>query len=313
MTLPIRPPALAAGDVVGVVAPSSPVMADRLSAGVHVLERWGLRVRVGDHVLARAHDDILAGSDDQRARDLEQAWTAPDVRAVFCARGGYGAERLIDHLDWTAMAAAGPKVLVGSSDVTALHTVWGRRLGLVTLFGPMTASELFAGDGADEPSREFLRDLLFTPATVDRVVAEGPCPATRADLGQAVRGRLVGGTLSLVAAAIGTPDSTPARSAVAFLEDVGEQPYRIDRLLTQLLRSGWFDAVRGVALGSFHDCGDVAAVVEDRLGPLGIPVVAGFPVGHGHRQLTLPLGLDVELVPRRGELRFSRPPLAPRH
>ena len=305
-----RPPQLHRGDVVAVVAPSSPVPRALLASGVDVLTHWGLRVRIGEHVHERAHDDILAGSDSARAHDLHTAWTDPDVRAVFCARGGYGSGRLLDLLDWSALAAAGPKLLVGASDVTALHQAWAKRLGLVTLFGPMPASELFAGPAADGPSRQFLHDVLFAPRTVTEGVAcdgERPTPGTAS----LVSGRLVGGTLTLLATALGTPDSVAAADSIALLEDVGEAPYRVDRMLSQLLRAGWFDGVRGIALGSFHECGDVRAVISDRLEPLGVPLVAGFPIGHGVRQLTVPLGQVVELDPGRGRLRFSQPPLLP--
>ena len=162
------------GDRVAVVAPSGPVVPERLERGVAVLESWGLEVVVGRHALARRRH--LAGTDEERAEDLQRAWCDPAVRAVLCARGGSGAARIVDRLDWAAMRAAGPRVLVGFSDATVLHQAVANRLGLSTLFGPMAATEVFAGadagDVADSVSVQRLRTTLFEPQR-GRVLAEG--------------------------------------------------------------------------------------------------------------------------------------------
>lgn len=301
-----RPGRLRRGDTVAVVAPSGPVDPERLAAGCAVLRDLGLDVVVGEHALARV--DLaesapvppgwqgLAGADADRAADLRDAWCDPAVRAVLCARGGYGATRLLDHLDWAALAAAtaayGPKILHGSSDITALHVVFGRRFGVTTSFGPMVASLL--------AERE--------PLTVDHARAAlfgggEPVPGRRALAGGCAEGPLTGGNLSLLAALAGTPYAAPpATGRIAFIEDVTEEPYRIDRMLGQLLQAGWFDGVAGIALGSWIDCGSPAeldAVFRARLGPLGVPILAGLPVGHGSPQLTVELGARVRLDARR--------------
>jgi muramoyltetrapeptide carboxypeptidase len=275
-------------------------MGERLDRGVATLQSWGLTVQVMPHARQRAAGGMFAGTDAQRAADLEQAWCEPMVRAVFCARGGYGASRVIDHVPWDRMRDQPARWLVGSSDVTALHEAVSHRLGLSTLYGPMIASEVFAGDHPNQESVERLQSCLFTgargltvPATSPLVLATGTA-----------FGPVVGGNLALVVAGIGTPDSVRAAHSLAFLEDVGEQPYRVDRMLTQLLRSGWFDSVRGVALGSFVDCGQVEPVLRDRLGGLGVPVLGGLPVGHGPEQHTLPLGGDATLDTESGTLTF---------
>jgi muramoyltetrapeptide carboxypeptidase len=217
------------------------------------------------------------------------AWTDPAVRAVVCARGGYGAGRLLPLLDWDALAAAGPKLLHGSSDVTALHAAFGHRLGLVTSFGPMPANHLLGGEHADAESLDHLHRSLMAPASLP------PLPGTHALHPGRATGRLTGGNLSLLAALLGTPWAPPpATGCVAFLEDVGELPYRVDRLLTQLIHAGWFDGVAGVALGSWDGCGDdVEETLAERVAPFGVPILAGLPVGHGRPQLTVPLGADV--------------------
>ena len=224
-----------------------------------MLRGWDLDVVVGPHALERRRH--LAGTDEHRAADLQAAWCDPAVRAVLCARGGSGAPRMVDLLDWDAMRAAGPRVLVGFSDVTALHQAFATRLGLVTLYGPMAAA-----------------DVDSSGTTPDAVGAAPP--------GHAVRPR--SRPASSQAAACGPGGRTrprrhsrrhprPARhrpsaprapagaGAGAVIEDVGEPAYRIDRMLTQLLRTGWFDGVAGIVLGSWGDCGPDAEPLVERL------------------------------------------------
>ncbi|GAA1815209.1 LD-carboxypeptidase [Actinomadura chokoriensis] len=304
------------GDTVAVIAPSGPADPARLEAGCAALRGLGLDAVVGEHALDRVNLGApgpvrdgwhgLAGRDADRAADLQDAWCDPRVRAVVCARGGYGATRVLDHLDWDALAAAAdasaePKILHGSSDVTALHAAFGTRLGVTTSFGPMPAGVL-AEDRPDGDTLAALRAALFGgPVTL---------PGTHALRPGRAEGPLTGGTLSLLTALLGTPYAPPpAAGRVVFLEDVTEAPYRIDRMLVQLLQAGWFDGAAGIALGSWRDCGDPAeldAVFAARLGPLGVPVLAGVPAGHGPRQLTLELGAPAVLTAS------PRPPHDPR-
>ncbi|GAA2207915.1 LD-carboxypeptidase [Nonomuraea monospora] len=289
------------GDTVAVVSPSGPANAVLLKRGIQRLESLGLKVIAGEHVLARQGLDYLAGDDAARAADLQAAWCDPAVSGVFCSRGGYGAARLLGLLDWDAMREAGPKVLLGSSDITALHNAFAIELGVPTLHGPMAACDVIAGDenGPEPQTWESLRAALFgTPGTVtgDRVLAPG-----RAE------GVVRGGNLSLIASMCGTRWQPSFDGAIAFLEDVGEEPYRIDRMLTQLLQAGVFDGVRGIALGSWVKCGDPYPVLEDRLKPLGVPIVAGLPVGHGSPQHSVWFnvlgGIDTESCSLSGVMR----------
>jgi muramoyltetrapeptide carboxypeptidase len=287
-----------------VVATSGTLVAERLDRGVATLRSWGLDVMVGPHALERRRH--LAGTDEQRAADLQQAWCDPATRAVVCARGGSGAARIVDRLDWDAMRAAGPRVLVGFSDVTVLHQAVATRLGLVTLLGPMAATEAFAGQLPDDWSVRRLRTTLFEPGSV-QVLAEGDL---RREVGGTARGVLVGGTLALLANTVGTPEHRPARGGLAVLEDVAEPAYRIDSMLSQLLRTGWFDGVRGIVLGSWLDCGPEAReTLVERLAPLGVPMVSGLPFGHAVPQLTVPLGVEAVLDADAGSLRLVQPAL----
>jgi muramoyltetrapeptide carboxypeptidase len=301
----IRAPRLSGGDRVAVVAPAGPVPPERLDAGLAVLESWGLDVRLMEH--ARGTDPrfgYLAADDAARAADLTQAWCDPDVRAVFCARGGYGVQRMVDLLDWESLAAAGPKVLVGFSDVTALHQAFAARLGLSTIHGPVVSSL----GGGDHESREHLRTLLFEPAAGASLTSAPGLPLVpgRAD------GVLVGGNVALLAAEVGTRNSLRATASIAVLEEVGEEQYRLDRLFTQLLRTGWFDGVRGIVLGDFTDCASPEAVqdlVMDRLAPLGVPVLWGAAIGHEQRNLAFPFGVPATLDADAGTLVLREPAL----
>ncbi len=302
-----RPRRLAPGARVAVVAPSGPVPEERLEAGLDVLRGWDLDPVVGPHVLS-THSELsyLAGSDRERAADLQAAWCDPSVSAVFCARGGYGVQRMVDQLDWDAMRAAGPKVFVGYSDITALHEAFATRLGLVTLYGPMTAAADFIKNAR---AQDHLRATLFTPESVRTISAGRTLMPGRA------AGVTLGGCLCLLAADLGTPYARPgARGGLLCLEDIGEEDYRLDRMLTQLLRSGWLDGVAGVLLGSWEECGPydgVRAVFADRLGELGVPVVEESGFGHCDGALTVPLGVPAVLDagPDGAELRLEVPAL----
>ncbi|MGV4888192.1 S66 peptidase family protein [Streptomyces viridosporus] len=304
---PLRRPArLAPGARVAVVAPSGPVPEERLRAGLEVLRDWGLDPVVAPHVLDRhGAFGYLAGADADRAADLQSAWCDPAVDAVVCARGGYGVQRMVDLLDWTAMRAAGPKVFVGFSDITALHEAFAVRLGLVTLHGPMAAGVDFTKNAR---AQDHLRATLFAPETVRTVRSDG----TALVPGRA-RGVTLGGCLSLLAADLGTPHARPgARGGLLCLEDVGEETYRLDRCLTQLLRAGWLDGVSGLLLGSWAQCEPydrVRALLADRLGGLGVPVAEQFGFGHCDDALTVPFGVTAELDADAGTLTLDEPAL----
>ncbi|MET9382817.1 LD-carboxypeptidase [Streptomyces sp. NPDC002928] len=302
----LRPSRLAPGARVAVVAPSGPVAEERLQAGLDVLRGWDLDPVVAPHVLDRHCElNYLAGTDADRAADLQDAWCDPSVDAVLCARGGYGAQRMVDLLDWAAMRAAGPKVFVGFSDITVLHQAFATRLDLVTLHGPAAAGVDFIKNAR---AQEHLRATLFAPETVRTLTSGGGALSP----GRA-RGVTLGGCLSMLASDLGTPHAhSDAGGGLLMLEDVGERAYRIDRTLTQLLRTGWLDGVAGIALGSWAGCGpydEVRAVLADRLGGLGVPVVEELGFGHGEGALTVPFGVSAELDADAGTLTLDEPAL----
>ncbi|MFF7971506.1 LD-carboxypeptidase [Streptomyces sp. NPDC007905] len=302
----LRPARLAPGARVAVVATSGPVPEERLQAGLDVLRGWDLDPVAAPHVLDR-HGEFpyLAGTDADRAADFQNAWCDPAMDAVLCARGGYGAQRMIDLLDWEAMRAAGPKVFVGFSDLTVLHEAFATRLGLATLHGPMAAGIDFI---KNERAQKHLWATLFAPETVRTITSGG----TALVPGRA-RGVTLGGCLSLLAAERGAPHARPcARGGLLCLEDVGEETYRLDRYLTQLLRAGWLEGVRGVLLGSWERCDPyerLRPMLADRLGPLGVPVVEDFGFGHCAGGLTIPFGVAAELDANAGTLTLDEPAL----
>ncbi|WP_282693572.1 LD-carboxypeptidase [Streptomyces sp. CC208A] len=295
------------GDRIAVVAPSGPVPEDRLLPGLDLLRGWGLEPVVAPHVLdthpALGH---LAGADRARARDLTEAYGDPSVAAVICARGGYGAQRMVDLVDWSVIRAAGPKAFIGYSDVTALHEAFAVRAGFATLHGPMVATAAFL---TEPRTRESLRATLFEPETVRTLGAGTASPLVP---GRAA-GITLGGCVSLLAADLATPRARPsARGGLLLLEDTGEEPYRLDRILTQLLRSGLLDGVAGIALGSWEECGpyeEVRAVLADRLGGLGVPVVEELGFGHRPTAPTVPLGIPAVLDADAGTLTLDVPAL----
>lgn len=297
---------LASGDRVHLIAASGPTDDAGYAFAVRTLESWGLEVVPGAHVRA-VHPDYpyLAGTDEQRAADLTAAWCDPDASAVICLRGGYGAMRLLDSLDFPLLGSHAlrpdgrPKLLAGCSDVTALHQAWAHHLRVPTLFCPMVGNAVFRTSTAIAAD---VRSWLFAPwrgRTVSGPAARTLVPTAP---GAPVRARLTGGNLSLLAASLGAPENpvpgTEARGIV-LLEDVDEELYRLDNLMLQLTRSGWLSGAQAVVLGSWEDCGPLDAVeplMRDTLADLGVPVVWELGFGHAPDALSVPLGVTAELT-----------------
>ncbi|MDT0301002.1 S66 peptidase family protein [Streptomonospora wellingtoniae] len=303
-----RGPRLRPGDAVSVVAPCSPAAGGALESALSVLRGWGLETAEGAHLRGR-HPRLpyLAGTDDERAADLQRAWLDPRTSAVLCARGGDGAHRVLDRLDFAAMRRAPAKTLVGFSDVTALHEAFAVELGAATLHGPVVALESFTEDAV---AAAHLRTALFEPEAAAVLTA----PGAETLVGGTAHGVTVGGNLSVLNDSLAAPHSRPsARGGLVLLEDVGEDVSRIDRMLTQLLRSGWLEGAAGVLLGSWERCTPDAAALRtlmlERLAPLGVPVVGEFGFGHRAAQITVPLGAEATLDADARTLTLDRPAL----
>ena len=269
---------------VAVTAFSSPFEVERFQAGIERVERLGVRVRVDDEVYAR--ENFLAGDDDHRAAHLTALLSDAEVDLIWLARGGYGSLRLLGRID-PALVNKSPKKLLGFSDATAMLGMWAA-WGGPALHGPVVTqvAEL------DEPSLIVLAEVLKGGEPPDTVTGKESIG------GGVAEGKLMGGNLATLGSLCGTPFFPDLRGAVLLLEDVSEVPYKLDRLLTQLILSGGLEGVTGVALGSFSNCGDeqdVKAVFSERLGNLGVPIVWGLPMGHGPTNLVTPLGRRVRL------------------
>ncbi|HTJ36156.1 MAG TPA: LD-carboxypeptidase [Dactylosporangium sp.] len=280
--------ALEPGDIVRLVSPSGPAAPERVDRGVELLEGWGLRAEPAPHVLDRR--GYLGGTDDARLDDLNAALADPRVRAVICTRGGYGVQRIVDGVRFGE-----PKPIVGFSDITALQLAAWRHGRWPSVHGPGGA---WLDARTPAASAESLRRALMTggPLTVHGTPTPG---------GGRAEGVLLGGNLAMLVSTIGTADLPDLDGAVLLLEDVGEAPYRIDRMLTQLLRSGALAGVRGIALGQFTECagtGSAEDVLAERLGGLGVPVLAGLPIGHGEGQETVVVGAPAVLDAGAGTL-----------
>ncbi|HSJ44917.1 MAG TPA: LD-carboxypeptidase [Euzebyales bacterium] len=295
-----HPPALRRGDTVALVSPCGPVLDHALlDDGIALLGSWGLDVVEGAHV--RGSAGHLAGSDAQRAADLNTAIAHPDVRAVWAARGGYGLTRILDRIDWDALTAD-PPLIVGFSDVSALLVAAWRRAGLVTVHGHVIGRLPLQPPAAVAQ----LRALLFGHGGTEPLTGV-PLDGAARDV---VHGPLIGGNLTVLAALAGTRDQVDATGCVLLLEEVAEAPYRVDRLLTQLRHSGAFDGVAGVAVGAPVQCdppaarpsGTFADVLADRLGDLEVPVVTDVPIGHMPDQRAVLHGGEVTLDGRDGTL-----------
>jgi muramoyltetrapeptide carboxypeptidase len=301
-----RPRALKPGDRVAVLCVSGPVEPGALAAGLDALRFAGL-----DPVTyPSAHDPgtmrrYLAGDDAMRAGDLRSALTDPGIAGIMFARGGYGAQRTLEAMDWDGLAGIRPKVVAGYSDITAVLEAVAVRLGWASVFGPMVAIR----EGAAHYSFGSLLRTLMRPgqATVIQY------PQAVAVVPGAARGVTTGGTLSLLVSSLGTGTSRPARDGIVLLEDVGEEDYRIDRMLTQLRRSGYLDGVAGIVAGTFTDCGPPEAIQDiltERLAPLGVPMIAGANVGHGGQVQAFPYGIAAEFDAGAATLRLLEPPLS---
>jgi muramoyltetrapeptide carboxypeptidase len=287
------PRALQPGDCIGLIAPASPVKREALIEGAAALEALGFRV----HYTPRIFDTerYLAGSDVARAEELHAMFADPEIKAIFCARGGYGSQRLIPHLD-PELIMANPKLFLGYSDVTSLLIYFYQRCGLVTLHGPAVAGDI-THTLAPEVASQLMG--LVTGNLADMQLPPGDLTVVRP--GEAA-GRLIGGCLSLFVCAIGTPFQPETRDTILFLEDRGERYYAIDRMLTYLKLAGVLQGVRGVVFGEIEPVAadrdrpyGVVEVIADVLGDLDVPVLYGLQAGHCPQSLTLPFGTQVAI------------------
>lgn len=289
------------GDRVRFVSPASTPTREGVRRGVELLTSWGLKVEVGEHVFDKV--SYLAGSDDDRLADLNAAIRDPGVRAVFATRGGKGAYRIVDGVDFEA-ARRDPKLVVGFSEITILHLALWQRCGLVGLHGPMVNwfDEYTGADSADA-----LRNAVMTAEQI--VLKQDPNELTSAvTIAGRATGFLMGGSLVMIATAVGA-QMPSLDGAILFIEaNMGSGLGQVDRALTQLMAAGCLRGLRGVAIGQFVGFTEtpgewtIIDVLKDRLSRLGVPVLGGLPLGHGLHPMTVPLGTMAVLDTEAGTL-----------
>jgi muramoyltetrapeptide carboxypeptidase len=309
-----KPPRLRPGDTVGLIEPASFSDGEaRIDEVKYTVAGMGLVPKVAPHVGTRY--GYLAGTDEERAADINAMFADRDVRAVFAVRGGWGSARLLPFLDWDVIRA-NPKLLVGSSDVTALHLAFAARAGFPSIHAPNAASSWARTSWESLWRLAFAGDTpVFGPLPGPDFVSPNRLGFTTLRPGKA-RGRLLGGNLSVLTALVGTPWLPPFDGAILFLEDVGEAEYRIDRMLSQLALAGILGKVAGVVFGQCTRCtAEVAGysgftvpqLLQQYLSPLGVPAFGGANIGHVADQLSLPVGTEVEIDADAGEIRVLEP------
>jgi len=306
----IKPKRLVSGMTVGLVSPASNAPEDEdILASMDFVRSLGFQVKASPNLFAR--NQYLAGSDEQRAEDLNSFFADPEIDAIFCTRGGYGAPRILRYLDYDAIAA-NPKIFMGYSDITAILNAVNLRTGLVTFHGPM------AFENFTDYTYEQYRKVIEAPSSSSEI---GSPPDFDVKPGQVDRenrittiapgvaeGRLVGGNLSLLVTLLGTEFEPNFEGAILFLEDVYEPPYSIDRMLTHLWLAGKLEQVNGIAFGKFTDADygsntfSVEEVIRSRCETLGVPVLKGLMIGHTTDQTVVPLGIQARLDADNGKL-----------
>jgi muramoyltetrapeptide carboxypeptidase len=297
-TKPIRPSRLKPGDTIGIVAPAGPFERKLFSQGVSTLESMGFQIRVADEIFEKT--GYLAGDDAHRTQLVNRLFKDPAIDAIVCARGGYGSLRILPRLDFDAIRKH-PKIFMGFSDITALLTAITQRSGLVSFHGPVVTTLA----GALENTRNSLIAAISSDTPLEVRAASGVViQAGRA------QGPVIGGNLTTLCHLLGTPFQPGFKNHILILEDRGEALYRIDRMVFQMKLAGCFEGIAGLVLGSFEGCGSldgVFQVFEAHFKDIPVPILAGFDVGHGEQNLTIPFGLDATLDADKHMLSFDEP------
>ncbi len=299
-----KPRALRANSHIAVLAPAGPSVLDNILEGARAIERRGHRVTFANNI-AHKHHGYLAGNDDERAEEVNRFLRSPEYDAFFFARGGYGAMRILDRIDYGAIRD-NPRPVVGFSDITAVHQAMATMARVAGLHGPML--NLDFRNGMSQPNEEWLWAMLRGEAPLARELK----PENVLLEGEA-EGILFGGCLALTTALAGTPYDFWIDGGIWFWEDVDEPVYRIDRMLTHLRLSGRMPAIRGVIIGDLKECGEpaeMAALLREFFGPFGIPVVHNLPFGHHGDNLLMPIGTKARLSTSAMRLTICEPAVA---
>jgi len=294
----IKAPKLKEGDRIGIVAPAGPVLQEEIQPGLDFLESLGFEPVCSPHLYDQK--GYLAGEDKARVKDLHAMFRDRKIKAVLCARGGYGSHRILQKLDY-GLFSRNPKIFVGYSDITTLLCALFKKSGLITIHGPVLR-DLLKGDGRNAT-------LLLKLMSSNELTTVNFPSGTAVKKGRA-QGVLLGGNLSLIGDLIGTPFLPSFKGKLLFIEEKGEPLYRIDRMLTHLLLSGELEKCAGLMVGAFEECGDPASVIDlvrERCSRLSVPVLTGLSVGHGEQNVPLPIGVRAVLDTGKMSLEIKEP------
>lgn len=300
----IKPKKLKRGELIGIISPAStPNNASLVQNGVKYIESLGYRTIIGKNVgKVRGY---LAGTDEERVEDIHQMFGDKNIKAIFCLRGGYGAFRLLDKIDYK-LIQNNPKIFVGFSEITALQMAFLHKVNLITFAGPMVVSN-FSSEISSLTEENFWRTITSTPKP-GKIKIEAYQNFSKIKI-EETTGKIVGGNLSVFTALIGTEYLTQLKNYILFLEEIDEPPYKIDRMLNQLKLNHVFKKLSGIILGSFSDCVEkdknkktltLDEVWTDYFNELKIPVMHSFPHGHIKDMVTLPIGVKVKMNVKKG-------------
>lgn len=300
----IRPEPLKKGDKIGLIAASGPTKQERIESSIKAMEDLGFEVVLGKS--CRCCHGFLAGSDELRANDINSMFKDKSIKGIFPIRGGYGASRILDILDYN-MIKKNPKVFAGYSDVTALHNVLNEKCKLITFHTPMPSTELYKG--VDEYTMNYLKKNIFSDKLLGILKNPEDQEIKTLVSGKAI-GKLVGGNLSLVVSSMGTPYEIDTKGKILFLEDVDEYPYRIDRMLLQLKQCGKFKDAAGIILGAWTDCEakegenslSLMEIFEELIKTENKPTIYNVACGHCMPTMSIPLGSKVKINGDRSEI-----------
>ena len=308
----IKPKALEFGDTIGVIAPASPTSKANIKKAEKKLVEMGFKVKMGESCFETY--GYLSGTDDIRARDLNNMFADEEVSGIICMRGGYGTPRLLELIDYE-LIKRNPKVFVGYSDITALHIAITQLSNLVTFHGPMVAADLI-GDVSEFTQKSLYNSILKGEFSGDIDNPDGEDIVTIN--GGMAEGPIIGGNLSLVVDTLRTPYEIDVKGKILFLEEIGEESYQIDRMFNQLRLSGLLEEAEGIILGDFHNCGaeiskhpdslTLEQVIDDLVRPVNKPTIYNLQSGHCEPMITLPFGVNARLDADKGQLTILEMP-----
>lgn len=313
----LKPKSLAPGDTIGLITPSSSITEAKLKKAIANMKMLGLKVKLGKHI--KAINGYLAGTDEQRLEDLHNMFADDEVDGIWCIRGGYGVGRILPKINYK-LIKKNPKVLIGYSDITALLLAIYQETGLIGFHGPLASSDF------TDYSVKHLKGVLMNPQmsytighAMDSDDSKDKAYHSKVIRAGKAKGELTGGNLTLLAAAVGTDFQPKFKNKLVFIEDIGERPYRLDRMFTQILQGTDLEKSAGIILGVFEDCEakesdrslSLMEMFEDRLGHLNMPIIYGLSFGHIKNHMTLPVGIEAEMDTAKRTIKLKSQAVTP--